>query len=163
MTSAAMADVAVMQPTPATKVAEMGPSASSEDEVEEGEIVEPEYRMRYLNGAAARAKYATQIQERLDLLGVAAMLKEAEKTRDLVAVARKAVDIASAKRAADLSAIGERLRALGYPVGLGGAAQLLFALDEQQWAPAAALLNQSCMHMVIAVVEALNQVTMVFP
>ena len=35
-----MADVAVMQPTPATKVAEMGPSASSEDEVEEGEIVE---------------------------------------------------------------------------------------------------------------------------
>ena len=47
---------------------------------------------RHLNGAAARDKYATQLQERLDLLGVAAMLKEAEKTRDLVAVARKAVD-----------------------------------------------------------------------
>ena len=54
---------------------------------ETGELVEQEYRMRYIGNKEAREKYAQQMQDRFDVLGVAGMLAEAQKLRDLVRVA----------------------------------------------------------------------------
>ena len=62
-------------------------------EVETGELVEQEYRMRYIGNKEAREKYAQQMQDRLDVLGVADMLVEAQQMRDLVRVARAAVGL----------------------------------------------------------------------
>ena len=52
-------------------------------EVATGELVDMEYRMRYIGGEKAREKYAQQMKERLELLGVSAMLEEAAKRETL--------------------------------------------------------------------------------
>ena len=68
-------------------------------EVEPGELVELDYRMRYIGSKEARGKYAQQMQDRLDVLGVADMLVEAQKLGDLVRVARAAVGLVNNRQA----------------------------------------------------------------
>ena len=62
-------------------------------EVATGELVDMEHRMRYIGGKRARDRYALQMKERLEVLGVEAMIEGATRTRDLLLVARKAVDL----------------------------------------------------------------------